>query len=442
MNTLNKTSQYFVAIAIAFVVTVGTVAAPIAVYAQADDSNCCADYGVSTSYPDSYDYGVSTSYPDSYDYGVSTSYPNYYDSSYNYGNTASPVYSYGGLGSYTSGGYSLGGSSRYSTGGGYYVAPPTYPTATPHYSYSIAPVGRPYGTPAPVTTSAPASQHQQQSNTSYNSNPNTNTNTNTQNQAPINITNTNINNVPAPVYQAPVQQVVQYTLPYSMPTCTISVSNSYYNSYNNNPVTLTWSSTNAYSAMISPNVGTVNPSGSTTVNPTGGTTIYTMTVHGQGGSGTCQTQVIYQQQPVTTHVPPAHTPYVSLSQIPYTGFDFGPVGNAIYWAGLLSFALAAAYLAIYYKGGLALAGASVGNRRRPVKYEHIVASNDEVVTAEPTAPIATTQSVNGAHSHTTHQAVFANLPTRGEHRNATADNMAIAQPATTDEMPRIIITRA
>ena len=49
--------------------------------------------------------------------------------------------------------------------------------------------------------------------------------------------------------------------------------------------------------------------------------------------------------------------YVALSQIPYTGFDLGPVGNAIYWMSLLSFAVAGAYLLVYYNGGaLALAG--------------------------------------------------------------------------------------
>jgi hypothetical protein len=42
--------------------------------------------------------------------------------------------------------------------------------------------------------------------------------------------------------------------------------------------------------------------------------------------------------------------YVSLSQIPYTGFDFGPLGNTLYWLGLAGFALAASYLVIY--GGM------------------------------------------------------------------------------------------
>ena len=42
-----------------------------------------------------------------------------------------------------------------------------------------------------------------------------------------------------------------------------------------------------------------------------------------------------------------HAPKVRLTQIPYTGFDFGPVGNTVYWLGLILFALSASYLLIY-----------------------------------------------------------------------------------------------
>ena len=67
-----------------------------------------------------------------------------------------------------------------------------------------------------------------------------------------------------------------------------------------------------------------------------------MTVTGPGGTNTCQT---------TSYNYVAPAPYVSLSQIPYTGFDFGPLGNALYWLSLLSFAVAGGYLLVYYKGG-------------------------------------------------------------------------------------------
>lgn len=63
------------------------------------------------------------------------------------------------------------------------------------------------------------------------------------------------------------------------------------------------------------------------------------------------------------HVPVQPTPYVSLSQIPYTGFDFGPVGNAMYWLSLISLALGGAYFLLYFRGGaLAFAGRVVGGR--------------------------------------------------------------------------------
>ena len=50
--------------------------------------------------------------------------------------------------------------------------------------------------------------------------------------------------------------------------------------------------------------------------------------------------------PVNPVVNPS--PYVALTQIPYTGFDFGPFGNAMYWIVLAGFAIAGAYLLVYY----------------------------------------------------------------------------------------------
>ena len=39
---------------------------------------------------------------------------------------------------------------------------------------------------------------------------------------------------------------------------------------------------------------------------------------------------------------------VALTQVPYTGFDFGPVGNAVYWTSLTIVSLALAYIVIFY----------------------------------------------------------------------------------------------
>ena len=220
------------------------------------------------------------------------------------------------------------------------------------------------------------------------------------------------------------------------PTCWITLSN-YNNTYNyNQPTTLSWGSTNATSANISPNIGSISTSGSQTVYPSGNQ-IYTMTVYNsQGQSATCQTSQYYQggqgnlscniyANPITIQngkssyltwnstgatsawlsdglgnvasngsitVRPESSrtytltvtnyqgqtqtcnayvtvsgsyPYISLTQIPYTGFDFGTTGNILYWIALALFALAAGYLVVYHLPGrgfrmptFALAGTS------------------------------------------------------------------------------------
>src|SRR3989344_5305473 len=122
------------------------------------------------------------------------------------------------------------------------------------------------------------------------------------------------------------------TPPYSpsyaqAPSCVITASASgdgTGNYYGSGATVLTWSSTNANSGYITPSVGTVAPSGSTAIYPRGNT-LYTLTVSGNGGTASCQA---YAGAPV---VAAAVAPYVALTQIPYTGFDFGPFGNAIYW---------------------------------------------------------------------------------------------------------------
>ena len=75
-------------------------------------------------------------------------------------------------------------------------------------------------------------------------------------------------------------------------------------------------------------------------------------------------------------------PYVSLSQIPYTGFDFGPVGNAMYFAALLAVAAAAAYLLIYFLPG-----------RRTFAFANFTGGN----------PIRKTLSSNGAGKNSAFQ---------------------------------------
>lgn len=73
------------------------------------------------------------------------------------------------------------------------------------------------------------------------------------------------------------------------PSCTILISDYRVNSaYPYESAALTWSSWNATSASISPTVGSVGLNGSQTIYPSG-YQVYTMTVYGPGGTGTCQT---------------------------------------------------------------------------------------------------------------------------------------------------------
>ena len=142
------------------------------------------------------------------------------------------------------------------------------------------------------------------------------------------------------------------------PSCVLTASNSGYNfNYGAGATVLTWSSTNANSGYITPLVGTVAPSGSTAVYPRGNT-LYTLTVSGNGGTSSCQTYTsgsyvapiaaVYSAPAVAAA---AAAPYVALTQIPYTGFDFGTFGNAMYWALLALFAVAISYLVLYFRGG-------------------------------------------------------------------------------------------
>jgi len=76
------------------------------------------------------------------------------------------------------------------------------------------------------------------------------------------------------------------------------------------PVTLTWSSTNATSVTLEPSVGRVAAQGSTTVRPSQSTT-YTVTATAPGGSTHASAQVI-----ITPALPPAAVQEPSQEEIP------------------------------------------------------------------------------------------------------------------------------
>ncbi len=129
---------------------------------------------------------------------------------------------------------------------------------------------------------------------------------------------------------------------------------------------LRWNSSNASSAHLS-GVGTVPVRGSQTVSTLYDRT-FTLTVYGNGESQSCEVFVSgtgsYNYQYPNYQYPSyqypqyqqfsASYPYISLSQIPYTGIDFGSAGNMLYWAALLAFALAGGYLLVYQAGVMRL----------------------------------------------------------------------------------------
>lgn len=336
-------------------------------------------------------------------YGYDAGYEGYdagyygYDAGYDY---YTPLYDYG-CGSYCGGSY----GSNYGMG---------YSTWVPSYSQP------------PRSTGG--------SSSNYNSNTVTNTNvnnvTNIDNSIRDSFNNYNSGNTSIVVATPQVPVVQTYPAPY----CTINhaLSGGHYN-YGNNSAYLSWSSTNASSAYLS-NVGSVEVSGSRTVYP-GYTTTYTLTVYGYNGtSATCSTTVQgYTYTPPVqppVYIPPVvQQPYVSLTQIPYTGFDLGPIGNALYWAALIAFAFAGSYLMIYYRGGaFAFAGTMLPKRtQKPLP-----------AVVAPKAPILVEKEAAALRAA---EARVAPIVASLRKSAGTNDSMAIVK-AHDGSMPRIVINRS
>ncbi len=168
---------------------------------------------------------------------------------------------------------------------------------------------------------------------------------------------------------------------YTRPSCSITITpatgaaeSSYRWGY---PMLLTWSASNATSASISPEVGSVTPTGSRIVYAKGST--YSMSVYGPGGTATCQTasynvpfythgygsgyNTNYYSYPNSYYTPTYTYPTtytsgaanvvnnyvvgsassVSLKQIPYTGLDFGVWGSAFMYLAIALSAAVGAY---------------------------------------------------------------------------------------------------
>lgn len=148
--------------------------------------------------------------------------------------------------------------------------------------------------------------------------------------------NNNNNNV---VYPAQPQPIIQYTGGSNL-ACSIDASRT--SIRNGESTNLAWASNGAVSAVLT-GMGTVSTTGSMSVHPSTSMN-YVLTIYDQyGNTSTCN---------VNINVNGYNNPSISLSQIPYTGFDFGTFGNMVYWFALALFAVSLAYLAVYMQGGV------------------------------------------------------------------------------------------
>lgn len=146
------------------------------------------------------------------------------------------------------------------------------------------------------------------------------------------------------------------------PSCSIAITNRSGTSEKRS-IQIAWSSSYATSAHIS-GIGAVATNGSQAVfYPY--RSHYTLTVHGPRGTTECETgdhviSPLQESRSSRVHVIPAHHSIihpivqpiyqVTLTQMPYTGFDYGPIGNAFYWLGMVLASLLAAHFALTFLG--------------------------------------------------------------------------------------------
>lgn len=171
-------------------------------------------------------------------------------------------------------------------------------------------------------------------------------------------------------------------------------------------VKITWSSDGADYGRISPTIGEVDEDGSETVRPREDTTYKGTFYNDDGDKVTCSVKVNVDDEPV--YIPP-HTPYVTLSAVPYTGFELGPVGTVIYWSLLSLWCLIAAYL-------IAVKKAHVGIARQINSF--LFGSNEVAVSVTSVAVAHTAHATHtndhAVHGDTTDEFVLSQL-NRGRH---------------------------
>jgi len=148
------------------------------------------------------------------------------------------------------------------------------------------------------------------------------------------------------------------------PACTITVSRSSINT--GQSVTVSWTSVNATSGSITGGIGSVSPvsGGSIDLFPPSDTT-YVGTFTGPNGTVSCQKTVTVAPTGCTSNCggglnppnvvlykQPSNQPlaFISLSQIPYTGFDAGPALTFFFWLAIGLFSALIAYIVAGKRG--------------------------------------------------------------------------------------------
>jgi hypothetical protein len=225
-----------------------------------------------------------------------------------------------------------------------------------------------------------------------------------------------------PTYQPNYIQAPVYQNNYQNISCSLSIDQA--SVQNGQNAYLRWTSSGSVtSANLSDGIGSVAVNGVLAVHPESSRT-YVLTVYGYNGqSATCN-----------TYLNVSGTPYVSLTQIPYTGFDFGEFGNTIYWAVLALFALAASYLMVYYRGGMALFATAGAKTARSAR-SFVPPQSSAAARAKPT-PVAAVAPVTAQPA----PSVLTEMLPIPMSARSTEDIMKIIQ-SSGNETPRIVVAR-
>lgn len=162
------------------------------------------------------------------------------------------------------------------------------------------------------------------------------------------------------------------------PWCSLSVSPT--NITTGEQVTLSWSSLNVSEGTVNGNVGEVSPVGGGSVDLFPSDDFeYVGTFTGDFGTTTCSATVTVStggctscggggfDQPTTLlFKKPGEQPlaFVSLSQVPYTGFEAGPMLTALFWFAVILWSMGITYVVLGRKG-MQLIAAKVFSYRAP-----------------------------------------------------------------------------